>query len=48
VGAELPAAGSQRGLESGAPVAEVIFTFLFQKYAFLSIFWSKLLLKTHL
>jgi len=43
---EPPAAGGKREFGGGAPDAEEIFTVLSPKYAFLSILWSKVLLKT--
>jgi len=42
---EPPAAGGKREFGGGASDAEAIFTFFPKKYAFLSILWSKFLLK---
>jgi len=44
-GAEPPAAGGKRGFGNEALDAETIFTVFPLKYAFLSILWSKFLLK---
>jgi len=45
LGVEPPAAGGQRGFGNGAPNAAAIFLDFSKNKAFLSIFWSKFLLK---
>jgi len=45
LGAEPPVAGGQRGFGGGAPNAAAIYQLIPNNNAFLSIFWSKFLLK---
>jgi len=46
LGAKPPAAGGKQGFGGGASDAEEILTVFSQKFPFLSILWSKFLLKT--
>jgi len=48
LGAEPPATEVKWGFGGGSPDAETNFTVFSKKYAFLSILWSKLLLKNML